>query len=70
MCKSVTEYRINKKGAECFRTRDYEACKAKLRELDARRPGIYTMQSRSCSIDRYGVMESRYDGKPNWTIWR
>ena len=70
MCKFVTEYRINKKGAECFRTRDLEACREKFKELDARRSGVYTMQSRSCLLDRHGVMDSKYNGEPNWSIWR
>ena len=48
------QYRINKKGAECFRTGDLEEAKAKLAELSAKRPGIYTMQSRSTILDRYG----------------
>ena len=48
------QYRINKKGAECFRTGDLEEAKAKLAELSAKRPGIYTMQRRSTRLDRYG----------------
>ena len=48
------QYRINKKGAECFRTGNYEEAQAKLAELSAKRPGIYTMQKRSARLDRYG----------------
>lgn len=69
MCKSIREYRINKKGAECFRTRDLEVCKAKLAELSAKRPGVYTMQTRYCSVNRHGVLEQDYKGDPQWSIW-
>jgi len=48
------QYRINKKGAECFRTGDRDECMAKLAELSAKRPGIYTMQTRWTRLDRYG----------------
>lgn len=51
------QYRINKKGAECFRTGDYEEARAKYDELSAKRPGIYTMQQRSTRLNRYGVEE-------------
>lgn len=63
------EYRINKKGAECFRTRNHEEAKARLEELNAKRPGIYTMQSRSARLDRHGVAETNYKGLTNWGIW-
>lgn len=56
------EYRINKKGAECFRTEDGDLCRRKLAELNSRRP-VYTMQWRSMS---YGG----YIDNPNWTPWR
>ena len=63
------EYRINKKGAECFRTERLEEAKSKLAELSAKRPGIYTMQSRNVRLDRYGVREKDYRGRPAWSIW-
>ena len=53
-----SEYRINKKGAECFRTFDREEAVAKLIELRSKgRPGIYTMQTRTTRLDRYGNEE-------------
>lgn len=55
------EYRINKKGAECFRTEDYELAVAKLAELNARRP-VYTMQTRTL---RYGG----YIDNAHWGPW-
>lgn len=71
MIEYVTEYRINKKGAECFKSSDPELVKKKLAELSAKRPnGIYTMQSRSCRVDRYGVKQQDYMGRPAWGIWR
>ena len=69
MTKYIDEYRINKKGAECFRTRNYSEAKEKLDALNAKRP-IYTMQSRSCQMDRYGVMMSDASGTPLWSMWR
>ena len=61
------QYRINKKGAECFRTGDYEEAKAKLEELNAKRPGIYTMQRRSTRLDRYGCEMQPLDSI-GWSI--
>jgi len=60
------QYRINKKGAECFRTGDLEEAKAKLAELSAKRPGIYTMQERHTRLDRYGC-EMRPLEKIGWS---
>jgi hypothetical protein len=61
----IYEYRINKKGAECFRSRDLEQTKDRLRTLSGRRPGVYTMQARSIRLDRYGRPYDR-----DWTPWR
>jgi len=62
-----TEYRINKKGAECFRTMDEEAAYNKLHELQAKRPGIYTMQTRSRRENKYGQpIVNHSDG---WGLW-
>lgn len=55
--KYHVQFRINKKGAECFRTGDYDEAKAKLAELSAKRPGIYTMQKRWTRLNRYGIEE-------------
>ena len=68
--KEVTEYRINKKGCECFRTRDREEAYMKLAELQSKRPGIYTIQSRSYPLNRYGVPDLGISGQVNWTMWR
>lgn len=59
------QYRINKKGAECFRTGDRDEAEAKLAELSAKRPGIYTMQYRSVRCDRYGCEEQDLER----TVW-
>ena len=60
--KTRYEYRINKKGAECFRTDDIKLCKEKLDELNSKRP-VYTMQQRSMN---YGG----YIDCPTWSPWR
>lgn len=62
------EYRINKKGAECYRTRNLEEAKLRLAELNTRRP-IYTMQSRCCACNRVGVAEITINGKELWGPW-
>ena len=63
MIKYRYEYRINKKGAECFRTEDQELLFKKLAELKAKKPNVaYTTQSRSCRLDRYGM-------RSEWGIW-
>lgn len=53
------EYRINKKGSECFRTEIFQEAKDKLDELNAKRP-VYTMQHRSIRLDEYNQ---------KWTPW-
>ena len=55
------EYRINKKGAECYRTEFYEECREKLAELNARRP-VYTMQHRM-------IRQGGYIDRPCWSPW-
>ena len=70
MMKYRYEYRINKKGAECFRTDDIEKAKEKLKALSEKRPGVYTMQSRSLRLNRYGVADMDGRGDPAWSIWR
>ncbi len=67
--KSRAEYRINKKGAECFRTTDGSAAYAKLKELSARKPGVYTIQTRNCHLDKHGVMLTTGAGDPIWSAW-
>lgn len=69
MTKSRIEYRINKKGAECFRTTDSEAAYSVLHSLQAERPGVYTMQRRICKLDRYGRLERSLSGDPLWSAW-
>lgn len=59
-----TEYRINKKGCECFRTMDRDEAVQKLILLREKgRPGIYTMQTRSTRLDRYGNEEQPLEKK-------
>ena len=59
------EYRINKKGCEYFRTGNYEQAAEMLEQLQAKRPGVYSMQSRS---REYNVkMEKQYR---DWCNWR
>lgn len=69
MIKVRNEYRINKKGAECFRTESLNDAVSKLKELSEKHPGLYTMQSRHVRLDRYGVAEHDYKGRPAWSIW-
>lgn len=59
------QYRINKKGAECFRTGDKDEARAKLAELQSKRPGVYTLQYRCVTCNRYGVEEQPLE-KAGW----
>lgn len=64
--KYHVQYRINKKGAQCFLTGNFEEAKAKLDELSAKRPGIYTMQRRSVKLDKYGFETPQPLEKTGW----
>ena len=63
-----SEYRINKKGSECFRTDDYTQAMAKLDELNAKRP-IHTMQTRMCQTNRVGALATDLSGRALWSAW-
>lgn len=70
MMKYRYEYRINKKGAECFRTEIREEAVKKLEELRAKKPNVkYDMQSRSVRVNKYGVAQEVYAGKIAWSPW-
>ena len=69
MTKYRTEYRINKKGCECYRTDSFQQAKEKLDELSAKRPGIFTMQSRHVQLDRFGVAIRDVSGIILWESW-
>lgn len=64
------EFRINKKGAECFRTANEDIARTKLAELTAKRKGIYTLQVRVCPLDRYGCETTDLTGRASWSPWR
>jgi len=62
-----TEYRINKKGAECYRTENREDAFQRLESLREKRPSIYTMQTRYRRENKYGQpIISHNDG---WSLW-
>ena len=66
-----SEYRINKKGAECFRTEFYEEAREKLEELRSRRPNIrYEMQIRHAEYDYCGKPRYDWKGRRMWSIWQ
>ena len=68
--KEKHEYRINKKGAECFRTESFDEAKAKLEELQAKKPNVrYDMQSRYVRVNRVGTPELDWLGRPQWSPW-
>lgn len=71
MLKYRHEYRINKKGAECFRTELYEEAKVKLAELQAKKPNVeFTIQTRSVRVNRAGTPELDWLGRPQWSPWK
>lgn len=72
MMKYRYEYRINKKGAECFRTEFYEEARAKFEELRTAKPNVrYDMQRRHVVYDHKG--RPMYDGYSldglQWSLW-
>ncbi len=69
MIRYRTEYRINKKGAECFRTEDFEEARSRLQELSAKRPGIYTLQRREVRVDKLDRADRDWLGRINWSPW-
>ena len=62
-----TEYRINKKGAECFRTENREDAFSKLETLREKRPEIYTMQTRHRRENKYGQPIINHNN--GWSLW-
>jgi hypothetical protein len=62
-----TEYRINKKGAECFRTADRDEAMTKLAQLQEKRPGIYTLQTRYRRENKFG--QPIYNSGDGWGVW-
>ena len=70
MVKYRSEYRINKDGAECFRSDSYDAIQQKLAELKEKHPRVkYTTQSRSVRLDKNGVSVRDWKGRLNWSPW-
>lgn len=70
MTRRRYEYRVNKKGAECFRTEIYEEAKAKLEELQAAKPRVkFDIQRRHVDLDKHGVPRLDYLGRPQWSPW-
>lgn len=67
--QSRSEYRINKKGRECFRSESFELAREKLAELEKQRPGVYTMQWRNCPCNKVGTLETDGAGRPIWSAW-
>ena len=69
MTQYRSEYRINKKGSECFRSSSYEETRRKFAELSVKRPNVYTMESRRVMVDKHGVTMTDGSGKPLWGCW-
>lgn len=62
-----TQYRINKKDAECFRTENALQLSKVYHDLSAKRPGIYTMQKRTQRSDEHGFFSGwEAMGKLGW----
>ena len=68
--KVVFEYRINKKGCECFRTRSRSEFRKKLSELIEKHPNTqYTAQERHVFVNKVGTPILLPNGEPQWTSW-
>lgn len=71
MLRYINEYRVNKKGAECYRCSNLAEANAKLAELREKRPNVsFSVQRRSCRLDRNGVREKDYLGRSLWSPWQ
>lgn len=68
--KYRSEYRINKKGCEIFRSEIWSETLEAFRRLSEKRPGVYTIQRRDCRIGKYGVLEvNHWNGENAWSPW-
>jgi hypothetical protein len=67
--KYANEYRITKKGAECFRSTCLEDVSKKFSELSANRAWMYKIQHRSCQLDKHGCLLTDGSGRPLWSCW-
>ncbi len=69
MIKSKSEYRVTKKGSECFRAGTYEEAKQKFDQLTGGKPSAkYGIQHRSCRYEG-GSLAKDHLGRPDWTPW-
>ena len=67
---TVTEYRINKKGCECFRSQEWEEIHKKMADLKAKKPGCkFTIQYRSVRREKNGFLHRDWMGRIDWTPW-
>lgn len=69
MIRERRQYRINKKGAQFRLFDNYETAQEALKSLSAQRPGIYTLQYRTCRVNRYGVCDRTPSGNDLWSPW-
>lgn len=70
MIKTRDEYRVTKKGSECFRAGTYEEAKRKLDQLTGGKPNAkYGIQVRSCRYEGRALATDHL-GRPEWTPWR
>ena len=61
---TITEYRINKRGCECFRSREWKYIQKKMAELKSVKPGCkFTIQRRSARKEKDGFLERDYMGR-------
>lgn len=65
MMKYMYQYRINKRGAECYRSTDYRAVLDRYDTLHQRHPEIYTVQVRDIRLNQHGMPYDR-----DWSPWR
>lgn len=64
------EYRINKKGCECYRTRSHKDLGRKLNELTAAHPNTkFAIQTRYVPTTRHGAPRLLPNGEPQWSTW-
>ena len=66
----IFQYRITKKGCECFRTSIRKELTAKLNELTEAHPNTkYAIQIRYVPTNRVGAPLLLPNGEPQWSTW-
>jgi len=66
----IFEWRVNKEGSECFRTRSRKELYVTLANMRAENPDTqYTIQTRYVPTNGHGSPLLLPNGEPQWSTW-